>query len=343
MASGASSITRYPSETVLNGRVDAPLVAHELGHAVGLYHSLTLDCDGGVQEGTCTRLQDDAFDVMGSSPGLAYPNALHRERLGWLATSAIQTASADGTYTIAPYELTGTATPRALKVFKDLEPGTNVPRWYYIEYRQAIGADSWLSGDPLATAGVLVRYGISASDLYANAGSDLSTMLLDMTPGSSQVFYTDRHDPALQVGSQFVDSVSGLKVTLLWADGATAGIQVSGAKSPPSSTVTGTTTANRAPLAINDSGTTSAGVAVEIVVLANDSDPDGDRLVVSAISKPAQGSVALNADGSVVYVPSKTARKSDSFSYTVSDGRATATATVSVTIASTSGTGKKGR
>ncbi|MCB0142684.1 MAG: hypothetical protein KDE50_22475, partial [Caldilineaceae bacterium] len=46
-------------------------------------------------------------------------------------------------------------------------------------------------------------------------------------------------------------------------------------------TVEGQGSGNRAPQATNDAATTSAGQAVTISVLANDSDPDGDALTVT--------------------------------------------------------------
>ena len=90
---------------------------------------------------------------------------------------------------------------------------------------------------------------------------------------------------------------------------------------------------NRPPVAVNDSvmvDTNSPGTL--IAVLANDSDPDGDTLVVSAVSSPAHGSATIGAGG-IVYVPTAGYSGSDSFTYTISDGRGgSATATVSITV-----------
>jgi len=91
--------------------------------------------------------------------------------------------------------------------------------------------------------------------------------------------------------------------------------------------------ANRGPTAGNDSSVTSAGVAVSIGVLANDTDPDGDTLSVSSVTQAQHGTVAINADRTVRYTPDAGYTGSDAFTYVVSDGRGgTATGTVSVTI-----------
>jgi hypothetical protein len=77
---------------------------------------------------------------------------------------------------------------------------------------------------------------------------------------------------------------------------------------------------------------TTKSKAVRIAVLANDSDPDGDRLTVISATAPARGMVVINADGTVTYTPSARFDGTDTFGYTVSDGRGgTASAIVTVT------------
>jgi hypothetical protein len=69
-------------------------------------------------------------------------------------------------------------------------------------------------------------------------------------------------------------------------------------------------------------------------VLANDSDPDGDALAVTALSTPANGTVLKNADGSVTYTAKSGFVGTDTFTYQATDGAAnsnTATVTVQVT------------
>ncbi|GMQ76588.1 MAG: hypothetical protein BMS9Abin01_1873 [Gammaproteobacteria bacterium] len=67
-------------------------------------------------------------------------------------------------------------------------------------------------------------------------------------------------------------------------------------------------------------------------LLANDSDSDGDALVITGVGNAVNGTVALNGDGDVIFTPNS--GFSGSFDYTISDGQAghesTATATVSM-------------
>ena len=78
--------------------------------------------------------------------------------------------------------------------------------------------------------------------------------------------------------------------------------------------------ANDAPIASADSASTDEDTAVNIAVLGNDSDPDGDPLSVVIVSAPANGSAAVNPDGTIRYTPAANFNGSDSFSYKVNDG-----------------------
>ncbi len=105
-------------------------------------------------------------------------------------------------------------------------------------------------------------------------------------------------------------------------------------------TVTGTW---QPPSAAADSAVTDAQTPVTMNLLANDTDPQsGVTLSVAALdTSRTNGSVVLNADGTVTYTPGAAftglvggTATTDSFGYTVSDGHggtSTATATVKVT------------
>ena len=89
---------------------------------------------------------------------------------------------------------------------------------------------------------------------------------------------------------------------------------------------------NRPPVAVNDTAGTSAGTAVTVDVLANDSDPDTDALSVTAAGQGANGATTVNADDTVTYTPDAGFSGTDTFSYTVSDGSLSDTGTVTVTV-----------
>jgi outer membrane protein OmpA-like peptidoglycan-associated protein len=91
---------------------------------------------------------------------------------------------------------------------------------------------------------------------------------------------------------------------------------------------------NRGPAAANDAYTIDCPAASTFNVLANDTDPDGDTLSITAVSVPGKGTATISS-GRIVYTPASTTcgGATDSFTYTISDGKGgTATATVAVTI-----------
>ncbi|MDP3978196.1 MAG: Ig-like domain-containing protein [Pseudomonas sp.] len=96
-----------------------------------------------------------------------------------------------------------------------------------------------------------------------------------------------------------------------------------------------TSSTNQPPKAVNDSSQLSSVTTVSVPVLANDSDPDGDKLNIVAFTQGSKGSVSLNSDGSLRYSPAKSFKSGDQFSYTISDGKSSASATVSVSLSST--------
>jgi hypothetical protein len=73
--------------------------------------------------------------------------------------------------------------------------------------------------------------------------------------------------------------------------------------------------------------------AVGIPLLPHAADPDGEALVVSAVTQGQYGTVVMGTDGVATYQLTQFMRGVDSFTYTVTDAAgATATATVAVTI-----------
>ncbi|HEX2054492.1 MAG TPA: tandem-95 repeat protein [Actinomycetota bacterium] len=95
---------------------------------------------------------------------------------------------------------------------------------------------------------------------------------------------------------------------------------------------------NRPPAATNDAYSTSEDTPLNVTapgVLANDSDAEGEPLAATLVSGPANGTVALNSDGSFTYTPSADFNGSDSFTYKVSDGESDSNvATVDITVQS---------
>ena len=105
-----------------------------------------------------------------------------------------------------------------------------------------------------------------------------------------------------------------------------------------SGTVHVTITGNSLPIADMDTLTVlEDDAATAVDVLANDTDPNGDALLIVDTSTAAKGTVAITGGGTgLTYDPTLNANGSDSFTYTISDGKGgLATATVDVTITPT--------
>ncbi|MFO0977996.1 MAG: Ig-like domain-containing protein [Planctomycetaceae bacterium] len=93
---------------------------------------------------------------------------------------------------------------------------------------------------------------------------------------------------------------------------------------------------NDAPVAMDDSLTTTADTTLNLSapgILSNDSDVDGDSLTAVLLTGPVHGTLTLNSDGSIIYVPNAGYSGTDSFTYAANDGTTnSAAATVKITV-----------
>ncbi len=100
-------------------------------------------------------------------------------------------------------------------------------------------------------------------------------------------------------------------------------------------TVTLTVEPNVAPVAADDSYTTDELTPLTVPapgVLENDSDANGDAITATLTTTPAQGTLALELDGSFVYTPALGFPGEYTFQYETSDGLLTDSATVTLTV-----------
>ena len=94
------------------------------------------------------------------------------------------------------------------------------------------------------------------------------------------------------------------------------------------------------PNAVDDVAEVSAGQAVTIDVLANDTDIVDVPLIVKNLSQPANGRAAANADNTITYTPDAGVTGQDSWRYRVTDSHGDiGTATVVVTVLDDAGGG----
>jgi hypothetical protein len=195
----------------INGS-NAQTITHELGHNDGLSHASSLSCTSNGSRvsisSSCTSSEyGDPFDVMGR--GYRHFNAFHKGRAGLFVASNTATASQDGTFTIAPIEVSTNAV-QSLRV-----PIRGTSLFYYVEFRRSGGFDTF-SSTASVTRGVLIHRAPAYTTLDR-------PQLIDTTPST-----TSFDDAALQVGRTFVDATAGVSIRLdsIGADGARVTVDV---------------------------------------------------------------------------------------------------------------------
>jgi hypothetical protein len=292
---GVGTVGGNPSQAWIIGSLDMSKVSHEFGHNLGLYHAMALDCGTASLGENCTVMAyGNAFDAMGNTYA-GHFNAFMKERLGWLNagnSSQIMTVESSGSYTLDPYESVGTG-PKALKILKSIDPVTGKRSWYYVESRQAIGFDTFLSGFRNVTNGVLIHTGTE--------GNGDSSYLLDMTPSSQVLTSKDWLDPALTAGESFNDPVAGVTVTAdsVAAAGAVVTVTLSGG---------GGATSTSSPVVSVSTDASSYAKGQTVTVTASVSaggNPVGNAAVGFTIAKPngtiVTASVITGSGGVAVY------------------------------------------
>lgn len=226
---GQSTVGGSPSRAYVYVFPDLRIFDHELGHSLGLHHSHGMNCTGAVIGSDCDEVEyGDRLDIMGGRE--LHFNAFQKERLGWLDygdSPPIATVQTDETFRLAPYEENSTGL-HALKIFRDLDPVSGQPRYYYLEYRPLLGFDAVLQQDPYANIenivnGVVFHLGTVGDGLHA----ENSSFLLDMTPDTSTSLVLDLDDPALISGQSYSDPIAGVTISTDWTDETGATVSVS--------------------------------------------------------------------------------------------------------------------
>ena len=173
----------------------------------------------------------------------------------------------------------------------------------------AAAGDAPVAVEDLATTreDTPVIIAVLANDSDAD-GEALSVVAVDaLTHGTAavQADGTIAYTPAANF-----NGVGGFSYTVSDGNGGTATATVSVTVTP----------VNDGPVASDDVAATAVNTAVNIPVLANDNDPDGDSLSVTVATAPQHGTVAVNADGTLEYTPAADYRGEDSFTYTIHTG-----------------------
>ena len=229
------------------------VAVHEWGHNLGLWHAnfWTASNDTVIGAGSNGEY-GDSFDTMGAaSAGRNSFNACHRNILGWLPNTNVQTATAAGaTYRVYAFDQTTLNANQTLAVTTTKD----ATRTYWLEHRV-----QW-SSLPNFANGVLLHWGPWAS---SNGGSQL----LDVTPGTP----SGKNDSAIVLGRTFSDVAAGVHITTISKNSTT----------PESMDVVinrGTFPNNRPPTLSVGASATSVAVNTAVNFTATATDPDGDTV-----------------------------------------------------------------
>jgi len=205
------------------------LLAHELGHNLGLYHSNSLRCNGTQDmplaefgfSGCQATEYDDLFDVMGYS-GTSYGegnlNAVHLDGMNLLPSAVRKIPANSGATTVRITPLSSNTDNRTLKI---TDPsGAN----YFVEYRTNSGLDTVAGRNPWKPSwGVRVLR--DDPDAPASAGS----YELDATPTSLKSYDYNRSIP---VGGTFTSASRKLTVRVAAQDPTGATLTIANWASP---------------------------------------------------------------------------------------------------------------
>ena len=297
---GIGTVGGSPSQAWINGDLDVRVIAHELGHGLGLWHSHALECGTNTLGPDCYVVEyGDPFDSMGNEDDPGHFNAFQKERLGWLKNDvypAITTVTTSGTYTVAPLETNDTR-PKVLKILKSTDATTGQRTWYYLEWRQAIGFDAFLAGNTNVLNGVLLHTGTD--------GLGDSSSLLDITPASQLLKSWDWLDPALANGQSFEDPDAGIVLKTEWVTSTEAAVTVylnSESPVPPTNQLTDqlaiTVSTDRPSYLRNESVSVTAKVTSNTAAIAN-------ATVNFTVTKPdgstIGGGTTTGTDGTAMY------------------------------------------
>jgi hypothetical protein len=218
---GFAGLGYMPGRTVyIDNYFQLSVVAHELGHNLGVHHASALRCIVNGQavafanaNGACSSSEyGDPYDIMGSS-ATNQQDAFHKWQSGWLGASTgprVQTITHSGDYTVNPLELS-TGVPLLLipgvtsGMNTNNSPSTNLGQEFAIDLRQPYGTqfDAFPGTNPPGTSGVEIHLVQTPG-----TGAPVQTQLIDTTPQTSSFL-----DAPLTPGNTFTDAADNITIT----------------------------------------------------------------------------------------------------------------------------------
>jgi uncharacterized repeat protein (TIGR01451 family)/LPXTG-motif cell wall-anchored protein len=155
-----------------------------------------------------------------------------------------------------------------------------------------------------------------------NTAIHIPVLLNDTDPNTAAVLAISDVDAVSTAGGTVTVDGNRLLYTppndYLGAD--TFTYEVSDGTATDTATVT-ISVANTPPAAAADAGFTATNTPVVLAVLDNDTDPSGDAMTVTGFTNGGAGLVTVNGNGTITYTPAQIFSGTDTFTYTVGDGR----------------------
>ncbi|MBA1419792.1 MAG: cadherin-like domain-containing protein [Epsilonproteobacteria bacterium] len=275
------------------------------------------DVSGDYSSGTFTTLLDDPF---GTDKIHAFTLVEQDTTIGDTVVTAgsLLAARAGSHENIYLYEASdvGTGTTIGTETLfiqgSDIGNGTQIQGLELIESNTVIGRASLASGNILLTLN--------------NSESGIGDSALSVT--ENDVFYLDVSTTTLVAGSG-----NATANAVLLMQGNEVGLDTA---NEDINALSLAVAYNNPPVAVADSFTVDEGSSSNILDLAaNDTDVNGDLDVssITIVSGPSNGSLVVNADGTVSYSHDGSETTSDSFTYTIDDSVGTTSNEVVVDIA----------
>lgn len=196
----------------INGYVDRSVMAHELGHNLGLGHANTIRCldSGGtpvVLSNACSEKEyADPYEVMGM--GGMQLSAMSRQLIGVLTPEQHVTVTNNATLTLESASIDGAG----IKSIEIPRPGTKDV--WFLEARSAAGYDVFGVGDT-APQGVLIR------KRTEDAMWMTDSQLVDAHPSTTSI-----RDSAFAVGQTLSDPTGGITITVTARTATTATVKI---------------------------------------------------------------------------------------------------------------------